>query len=48
MITSRIHCPHCGKAETVIKQGKTDSGTPKAKYKDCQTEDRWFPRDFGC
>ena len=35
MIVSTVACPHCGKAEPVIKQGKTESGTPRAKCKDC-------------
>lgn len=30
-----IACPHCGKVENVVKFGKTASGTPRCRCKDC-------------
>ena len=35
MITSSVLCPHCQQSEPVIKVGFTDSGTQRAKCKDC-------------
>jgi transposase-like protein len=36
MITFSVTCPHCQQAEPVIKVGFTDSGTQRAKCKDCK------------
>lgn len=35
MITYTITCPHCHQAEPVVKYGKTDAKTQRAKCKDC-------------
>ncbi|WP_369016119.1 IS1 family transposase [Armatimonas sp.] len=35
MVTSSIICPHCQKAEPVIKSGKSDAETQRYKCKDC-------------
>lgn len=35
MITQTVHCPHCQKAEPVVKAGFTSGGSQRAKCKDC-------------
>ena len=35
MITFHISCPHCKQPEHVVKYGTTDTGTQRAKCKDC-------------
>jgi transposase-like protein len=35
MITSTVTCPHCQKAEPVVKNGHTECGTQRARCKDC-------------
>jgi transposase len=36
MITFHVTCPYCEQAEPVIKAGFTDSGTQRARCKDCK------------
>jgi transposase-like protein len=35
MIATMIACPHCQQTQNVVKFGKTESGTQRAKCKDC-------------
>ena len=35
MIQTAIICPDCQRAEPVVKNGRTDSGTQRAKCNDC-------------
>jgi transposase-like protein len=35
LILSLISCPHCQQAESVVKHGKTETGTQQDKYKEC-------------
>jgi transposase-like protein len=35
MIISPICCPHCNQAEPVVKYGTTETGTQRAKCKQC-------------
>jgi len=35
MITYTVACPHCQQTQPVVKYGKTEAGTQRAKCKDC-------------
>ena len=44
MITFTVACPHCQQTKPVVKYGKTDSGTQRAKCNACNKTSALAPK----